>query len=137
MTQDLDDSLDLSVIEATTGQGNPGDIFNDAPSPAPAMTLAEQLAAQGQKLKPISDTPPAAPVEKPASQMTLAEQLAAQATKLKKIDPDEPPKPVNKPAHMMTLAEQLQAAQAKMKKVPPKDAPAPPTPKANPEPVQE
>jgi hypothetical protein len=43
------------------------------------MTLAEQLAAQANKLKPAGGggASEAKPVLKPASEMTLAEQLAA------------------------------------------------------------
>lgn len=41
--------------------------------PKEEMSLAEQLAAQANKLKPTGGAASPTPVEKPASEMTLAE----------------------------------------------------------------
>ncbi len=68
----MSDDLDLSFNSAdvTAGKANdPGDIFNENAAPK-ELTMAEQLALAGSKLKSISQV---APVQK---ELTMAEQLA-------------------------------------------------------------
>ena len=103
--EDLDMSSHASFSDDDAIEFNP-----PANSTGGEMSLADQLAAQANRLKPAGTQAEAKPVQKPAAEMTLAEQLAAQMNKLKPAGSQAAePKPVEKPASEMTLAEQLAA----------------------------